>query len=84
MGFFLCMHGREDETAAALTSGTAFKRKVQATCGNTNPRPVLTACQIRHKAVHVGPVAPRRPPGDVLKQLGNAVFVGTFRGEQDT
>jgi hypothetical protein len=84
------MFCREDDAAAALTSGTAFKRKVQAMCGRTLPAAVPTqepAAQLppgcppgRQGMPSVGAVA-ARPIGDFLNKIGEGIFVGTFRGE---
>ena len=41
---FMC---REEDAAAALTSGIAFRRKVQALCGTTRPLPSLSGPQAR-------------------------------------
>ncbi len=79
---------REDDAAAALTSGGAFKRKVQAMCGRQLPAPAHTqqqaarpmpACQNRQGAQTVGAVS-ARPIGDFLNKIGEGIFVGTFRG----
>lgn len=77
---------REDDAAAALTSGGAFKRKVQAMCGRQLPAPVPTqapvqACQYRQGVQSVGAVA-ARPIGDFLNKIGEGIFVGTFRGSK--
>ena len=80
----LVLARREDDAAAALTSGGAFKRKVQAMCGRQLPAPVpmqapVQACQYRQGAQSVGAVS-ARPIGDFLNKIGEGIFVGTFRG----
>ena len=79
---------REDDAAAALTSGGAFKRKVQAMCGRQLPAPLpvqphaagsVPACQNRQGRQSVGAVS-ARPIGDFLNKIGEGIFVGTFRG----
>lgn len=76
---------REEDAAAALTSGTAFKRKVQSMCGRQLPMPAPaqahptrpgSAPQGRQA---VGAVS-ARPMGDFLNKIGEGIFVGTFRG----
>ncbi|KAK9905576.1 hypothetical protein WJX75_002376 [Coccomyxa subellipsoidea] len=80
---------KEEDAAAALTSGIAFRRKVQALCGTTRPLPSLSGpqarlpmpqCQGRTRLTAVGPVG-ARPAGEFLKHIGDGVFVGTFRGK---
>lgn len=81
---------REDDAAAALTSGTAFKRKVQAMCGRALPAAAPaqapgarqpSGCPPGRQGMQsVGAVA-ARPMGDFLNKIGEGIFVGTFRGE---
>ena len=81
---------REDDAAVALTSGTAFKRKVQAMCGRALPAAAPaqapaawqpSGCPPGRQGVQsVGAVA-ARPIGDFLNKIGEGIFVGTFRGE---
>ncbi|BDA47156.1 probable transforming growth factor beta regulator 1 at C-terminar half [Coccomyxa sp. Obi] len=79
----LKLHGhKEEDAAAALVSGIAFRRKVQAMCGNTRPQPTrLPAPQCQNRSVtSVGPIC-ARPAGEFLKHLRDGVFVGTFKGK---
>lgn len=76
---------REEDAAAALTSGMAFKRKVQSMCGRQLPMPVPTQANTARPGSApqgrqvVGAVS-ARPVGDFLNKIGEGIFVGTFRG----
>ena len=80
---------REEDAAAALTSGTAFKRKVQSMCGRQLPMAApAQAISARPGSAPQGRQAvgavSARPVGDFLNKIGEGIFVGTFRGTAHT